>query len=350
MTKKKRTILGLVACSLTVLQAVVANINTWFWLKTTLSGCLFVATIVVLIVMDRLVAKAYKVEVPLTEPIALKPTDPTLLDMYAILKIAPQYNTDGSLKDMYQLLGIAPMYDEKGNRILTIYERLGINPTFNASGKEVPTVLRIKNRVNSLVKLQAPTTPLVYVPRDLQIVGQKPVIPPPSTVVTPDKVEKQPTIKDVPVVKTKAPAPKKQGAKKPSVNYGASQRATKVGDYEVEYKAVKRVDGTGGFNPFSIKDKTKKEAPKIEIQKEPPMIVPVIINKPEKQQIITVTISEPRYQKKDEHTEDLSKLKTVKGDGQNITTLTSFNSAVLPDSTLNAKKEEHQNNISTLGM
>ncbi len=94
-----------------------------------------------------------------------KASVPTLLDIYAILGIPPQYNSDGSLKSVYQLLGINPQYAEDGSRILTIYELLGINPLFKQDGTEIPTILRVKNRVNSIVKLAESPIPLYFKPR-----------------------------------------------------------------------------------------------------------------------------------------------------------------------------------------
>ena len=97
----------------------------------------------------------------------------TLLDIYGILGIPPQYKPDGSLKDIFDLLGIEPKYDENGRRIATVYERLGINPRFTLDGLEIPFVFRIKNRVNTLLRASA-SVPLFYVPRDALLMGIRP--------------------------------------------------------------------------------------------------------------------------------------------------------------------------------
>lgn len=139
----------------------------------------------------------------------------SLLDVYAILGIPPQYKSDGSLKDVYELLGIKPQYSSDGKRINTIYEQLGINPRFTQGGTEIPFVLRVKNRVNSLVKLQKTTAPLIYFPRDKQIIGDKHILPQP---VTAEKKEPLPDIKQTKVIKPAA----KPAAKKPeTTKYGS---------------------------------------------------------------------------------------------------------------------------------
>lgn len=142
----------------------------------------------------------------------------TLLDVYAILGIPPQYKPDGSLKDIFELLCITPVYDENGNRKLTIYEVLGINPKFTQSGIEVPRILRIKNRVNSLIKLDKSTSPLIYFPREKQIIGDKHILP-----TLKEEEKSKPDLKQANVVK---PAAKSSTPSKKSepVSYAKSIR------------------------------------------------------------------------------------------------------------------------------
>lgn len=254
MNKKKSILIYVLLVLLVVSQILVVSLIALPWLKIVLSSVLYLAMICILVLTTKSILQAQKkVETKPGDPVALKPVDPTLLDMYAILKIPPQYNADGSLKDMYQLLGINPQYSADGTRNLTIYERLGINPRFTQDGKEVPYVLRIKNRVNSLVKLQAAPLPLVYFPRDKQITGQKPILPEP---ILTEQKDQAPQLKQIPVVK---PPVKKQASKpagKPAkVNYGGSaQKVSVTSVQKINYKPINIVSEgiSTGLSLFTI--------------------------------------------------------------------------------------------------
>jgi hypothetical protein len=141
----------------------------------------------------------------------------TILDIYAILGIPPQYKQDGTIKDVYELLGIEPVYDENGNRKLTIYELLGINPLFTSAGEEIPYVVCIKNRARALVKLSKAPQPLTYKPRAKgeEKIKQEQVV----------AAQKCATILG-PVVKvtTPAAAPKKPSKAGPKLDYGKAPK------------------------------------------------------------------------------------------------------------------------------
>lgn len=263
MSKNKSVLIYVMLVAQIVSQVLVVNLVTIPWLKIVLSLVLYLGIICVLVLSTKDFLRAQKkVEIKHGDSIALKPVDPTLLDMYAILKIPPQYNADGSLKDMYQLLGINPQYNVDGTRSITIYERLGINPRFTQDGKEVPYVLRIKNRVNSLVKLQAAPLPLVYFPREKQITGQKPILPEP---ILTEQKDQAPQLKQIPVVKPSVKKSAPKPASKPAkVNYGGSaQKVSVTSVKKIDYKPITIVSEgiTTGLNLFGIGNKKPTVTP-----------------------------------------------------------------------------------------
>ena len=226
-----------------------------------------------------------------------KPDIPSALDVYAILKIAPQYNADGTLKDVYQLLGIEPEYDENGNRIWTIYEVLGINPQFDSSGKEVPFVASIKNKVNSFVKLKEPAPPLYYIPKEVKMQGKKPIIEVPDPVVETKQgeVKKAVPLKKATVVKKDD---KKKG-EKPKSNLPKTGKPIKISDFKVNYKPLK-----ADSKKDSGKAKPKTSDSKPEEKKKPQIFDAVPDNKkpPKKKpdngpKIISVVLEKPKTDK-----------------------------------------------------
>ncbi|MBQ8468763.1 MAG: hypothetical protein IJ542_03290 [Clostridia bacterium] len=143
------------------------------WLKVVLILLVFAANVYLICYAYSKLKKLEKQLEKEIKELEEKKKKTTLLDVYGILGISPQYKQDGTLKDIFELLGIEPQYDEKGNRIETIYELIGINPRFTADGVEIPLVFRIKNRINALVKASA-AVPLYYLPRDLLMLGLRP--------------------------------------------------------------------------------------------------------------------------------------------------------------------------------
>lgn len=290
MPNKKNILLYVLLSVLVAVQVVIVNLSIRLWLKIVISIVVYATVLCILILHTKKVLKASKVKAKVAaEPKMLKPvSDPSLLDIYAILKIAPQYNADGSLKDMYQLLGIEPEYDEHGNRISTIYEKLGINPKFNANGQEIPYVLRIKNRANSLIKLQAAPMPLVYLPRDKQIIGQKPILPVP---ILTEQKEQPPQFKQIPVVKP-AKKPQAKPSKPAAVNYGSGARKVSVtGTPKVSYSAIKTVsESSAGINLFTIQQK-KAEVVKPNIQAEEKKIPQPSIEQVNKPKVTSVVVT-----------------------------------------------------------
>lgn len=277
MSKNKNSSLSLLLfqCISVISLAVLLLINNYFWIKFAIASVIASAICVVSVLSYVKQIKTHKKTLLKSGSLLKKtnnatdsdiiPTDRALsmLDIYALLGIAPQYNADGSIKDVYQLLQLRPEYDEKGKRILTIYERLGINPNFTANGVEVPYVLRIKNRVGSIAKLAQSTEPLIYYPRDKQIIGDKtPVLPVPPLVSEDGK----------PVIKDKKPAItivkktiKKPEAKKPApVKYSsASPRSISIQQSGIKKPKVNVIELSASIvgTVKSIIEKPKKEPP-----------------------------------------------------------------------------------------
>ena len=218
--KNSNIIFDILSIILTIVQTVLLFVTFNKIVKIVLL-CTIFAVICLLIVLS--VKKQYqkiKITIKEIEELRRKKQEISLIEIYGILNIAPQYNEDGTLKDIFQLLGIKPEYDENGNRKLTIYELLGINPRFSKDGKELPTVTRIKNRIYALVKTQQ-AIPLFYVPRNKKMIDER-YLPLPVVEEKKDQNKGAPTsFKQVVVVKTQAkkPAPK-ENPKKP--NYASS--------------------------------------------------------------------------------------------------------------------------------
>ena len=255
--KNKNLIWVILSCLTTIAVSAVQLLSIQLWIKILVSvfGCLIVSAILVvaaigLVRRRKKMLEKKKAEQKLNSEAVLSP-----LDLYALLKIVPQYNSDGSLKDIYDLLQISPQYDEKGKRLLTIYEKLGINPKFNQNGAEIPYVLIIKNRIKSLAKVQEATAPLIYYPRSKQITGEKLVLPVP-VMQGDEKGQEKPKAPIVIKTKTTKGAPKGKPSKPPSLNYGPGP-ILKPGSSKGGYKYNKSVPlYTGAFNT------PKKEAPK----------------------------------------------------------------------------------------
>lgn len=246
--KKKDILQYVLLCIVVDAYAVVACLDVALWIKLLSMICAFTLIAVTLLLKLKRVTKEAKLAKDNKQKTA--PAGLTMLDIYAILKIAPQYNNDGTLKDVFQLLEIKPEYDANGKRILTIYEKLKLNPTFNNQGQEVPTVVVIKNKVNSLVKLKAAPIPLTYVSRDDLTYGKTPiVVPQPMTKEQP----KEPQFKQMQVVKPAIkPAPKP--AKKPDVKYAKSSKGIAITKPQIKhYKATEVGVGANTFMAMSEK-------------------------------------------------------------------------------------------------
>ncbi len=258
---KKDNVVHLIALFvLTALQVVVACVDFVLWLKIALAIILFVGVLITIVLKTKAKIKRLKREKENLKNNVKPNNNLSLLDMYAILKIAPQYNADGTLKDIYQLLKIEPQYDENGNRIVTIYERLGINPNIDKNGDEIPRVVVIKNRVNALVKLKAAPMPLVYVPREQLIAGYTPVIAQP--IVGAEKPS-APSIKQVQVVKM-PPKPAKEKPKPASKpKLPGKSKGISISKAKIAYESPKGVLTYADSNIFAINSKNKP-APKTE--------------------------------------------------------------------------------------
>lgn len=268
--KKKDVVFFIISLLLTVAQVVVACLDFVLWLKIMLSIILFSLIVLIIILRTKARIKHTKKTQQDVEGVALKPNNLSMLDMYAILQIPPQYNADGTLKDVYELLQLEPQYDENGNRIITIYEMLKINPKFDKNGNEVPQVVVIKNRVNAIVKLKSAPMPLTYVPREQLISGYQPIILPPIVGV---EEQTKPSIKQIPVVKL---PPKPAGKPKPSApkpNLPGKSAKISISKPQIKYSSVKEF----GANIFEIEkpapvikkvDSTPKSAP-VEVKNNP---------------------------------------------------------------------------------
>ena len=270
MANKRNVLFFICLSALVILQATITNLNIKLWLKIVASVVVYAMVLFALIFHAIKLIKMLKKKDDEEQIIQIpKPTVPTFLDMYAVLKIPPQYNMDGTLKDMYQLLGIEPQYDQDGNRILTIYEKLGINPRFDENGNELPTVVRIKNRVNSIIKLQAAPEPLTYIPREQKIAGHLPYLPVPDLTEKPASEEIQ--FKNIPVVKTNKPQSKKVGGEKPKINYGKINYKVSVkGTYKIVNNSAKDSITSGKLNwTPSIKRDKPEFQPQIKLKPQP---------------------------------------------------------------------------------
>lgn len=158
---------------LTTLIVCITFVPLYDWLKILLLATITISNLMLAIHVYKLCRLYQKeLEEELKKLEEKKKQKNTLLDIYAILGISPQYKSDGTLKNIFELLKIEPQYNEDGSRILTVYELLGINPKFSQLGYEIPYVFRIKNRINSLIKATA-TLPLYYVPRRDLYSGKK---------------------------------------------------------------------------------------------------------------------------------------------------------------------------------
>ena len=331
MSNKKKVLLYVLLSVLIAVQVVVVSINIKLWLKIVLVAMCYVGILVGIILHTKHMLKTLsQLEAKKAgEAKAIKPASATLLDIYAVLKIAPQYNPDGTLKDMYQLLGIEPQYDANGNRIETIYERLGINPMFNANGQEIPYVVRIKNRVNSIVTLKAAPLPLIYIPREEKAAGKQglPVLPEP---ILTEQTEKAPSFKQLPVVKPVLKKAAAKPAKAPAVNYGKGGAKVSVSDNKISYHATVIASGAGGgVNLFAIaprkSDKTENTKPETAPVVTPPHVEPpkverIIVKIPAKKEEIPPKPSkdvrvEPSKPKKDGGYVEFSSVAIVSQDG-----------------------------------
>lgn len=253
--KKNDVIVFIILCTLALAQTVVACVDLILWVKIILAICLFAGFLVILILKTKDIIKTIKDANRQAQKEGLTTNTLSMLDMYAILKIAPQYNADGTLKDIYQLLNLEPQYDENGNRILTIYEKLGINPRVDKNGNEIPHVVVIKNRVNAIIKLKAAPLPLTYISREELIAGKYPLPPIPPVV---GEKEQPPlaSIKGLPVVKM-PPKPVNTPKPKPSKpNLPSKSAPIKISDQKIKYKSVSEVGASSSL--FGIVKPAKK--------------------------------------------------------------------------------------------
>ena len=251
MANKKEILFYALLCSLVVMQIAVVNLDIWLWLKIVSALFTHAGMVCLIIFHTKQVIKNNKAVLEMQKKQAQQQVviNPTLLDMYAILKIPPQYNADGSLKDMFELLGIEPKFDKDGNRIATIYEQLGINPHFNSNGQEIPFVLRIKNRVNSIITLKAAPPPLIYITREQKISGMRPVLPVP---ILTEQTQVQPQFKKSQIVKVETNN-KPKNKKPASVNYGKSSLKVSVTSMQkLKYASVYFVLILTAFWKYSI--------------------------------------------------------------------------------------------------
>lgn len=216
--QKKYLVFDIISIILIVLQVVLIFIDFSKLIKTIVLSILFLLVLMILIINLKqhrlLVAKKQK-EI---DEIKKRKQEVSLIEIYGILGISPQYNQDGSLKTIFELLGIEPQYDENGNRLPTIYEILGVNPKFSKDGVEIPLVFRIKNRINAVVKTQQ-SIPLFYVSKERKMIDER-YLPLPVPFESPKDKDQTSIKSQLVVVKTqnKKSAPKKPG-KKP--NYGS---------------------------------------------------------------------------------------------------------------------------------
>lgn len=254
--KKKDIVLFIVSLTLITLQTIVACIDFVLWLKIILSIILFIALVLIIVLQVKAYIKQIKDANKNIGNVEGTPNTLSMLDMYAILQIPPQYNADGTLKDIYELLQLEPQYDDEGNRILTIYERLQLNPKFDKNGNEIPRVVVIKNRVNAIVKLKAAPMPLTYLPREQLITGYNPIKTEP--VIGVDALEK-PSIKQVPVVKIPPkPVAKAKPKSAPKPNLPGKKGKITISKPKVSYKTTQEFGA--GANIFAI-DKPGSKKP-----------------------------------------------------------------------------------------
>lgn len=248
---KKDNVIYLIALFvLTALQVVVACVDFVLWLKIVLAIILFVGVLITMILKTKAKIRRLKREKENLKQNVKPNNNLSLLDLYAILKIAPQYNDDGTLKDIYQLLKLEPQYDENGNRIITIYEQLGVNPNFDKNGDELPKVVVIKNRVNALIKLKAAPMPLVYVPREQLITGYTPVIAPP---IVGAETLSAPSIKQVPVVKMPPKPAKEKPKSAPKPKLPGKSKGISITKLKIAYESPKGLFDIGGRTKHSSK-------------------------------------------------------------------------------------------------
>lgn len=261
--EKKLKVNSNVCCAIAILcvlaKVAVGCFVTHFVIKTIIVSALFITTLVMLALVHK--KKVNDINSALQALAGGTPkVSSSLLNIYAILGIPPQYNPDGTLKDIYQLLQIEPQYDADGKRLLTIYELIGANPVFDKDGKEIPFVVRIKNRVDSIAKIKEGTLPLTYKSQQAQIMG-KVSAHKIQEIVNPAEKTEQKIINKAPVQKVvkKASAPK--GAKKqPVVNYGAPGKKIDVKDPKLSEDAPKIPNINIIKEIFSLFSSGKKES------------------------------------------------------------------------------------------
>lgn len=280
--RKKDIEFFIIALVLTVLQTIVACLDFALWLKIILSILLFVALVLIIVFRAKAHIKQILKAKKDVSNVDISPNSLSMLDMYAILQIPPQYNADGTLKDIYELLQLEPQYDENGNRIITIYEMLKVNPKFDKNGNEVPRVVVIKNRVNAIIKLKAAPMPLTYIPREQLITGYNPIKPEP--VIGIDTIEK-PSIKQVPVVKLPPkPVAKAKPKSAPKPNLPSKRGKISISKPKVKYSTAEEF----GANVFAIEKPApaKKPADK-NIKSAPPEVKHNPVNIPPKSAPVT---------------------------------------------------------------
>lgn len=158
MKKKKNIFSVLILCFSVVEASLIVLVSVGvlkLWLFFVLLGVCALPIVVFAVLVAKLKKKIELAKLKAQNDV--KSSGNYMLDIYAILGVAPQYDKDGKLIDIYEILKIKPVFDEQGNRVLTVYELLGVAPLLDENGNEIPVVFALKNRVGKIAKVRLST-------------------------------------------------------------------------------------------------------------------------------------------------------------------------------------------------